>query len=408
MADIHELLPGSALHFRTRNTAIEQVWSPWQFVAPGRRHSDPQTAALEIRRAAERVVGAWAETDKSVLLELSGGLDSSIVGACLRGRKARVVCCTVATSVPGGDERRYAGLVAEALNAKLYVQDLRVENARIDFPTLPQFATPRIGLLQHAVDQLMDAEGARHQVDSFFSGGGGDTVFGYLTTAAPAADALRERGPAAAMNSIRDLSELHQCTLWKAARLTLRKLLKAPKAPYTTDRSFLNPSKVAGPPESHPWCTAPDDALPGDRERISDLAMTQFYRDSVPRGMNRQLRMPLLSQPVVEACLKVPSWMWIAGGRNRAVARSAFADLLPPEILSRRSKGTFMGYLGAVYQKNRHQIEDFLLTGHLHAEGFLDTRALQQFVDSDQPARDTTFTRVVDLCMVENWVRQQS
>lgn len=159
--------------------------------------------------------------------------------------------------------------------------------------------------------------------------------------------------------------------------------------------------------EPHPWFVAPDGALPGDRERIFDLAGTQVFRDGLARGTKWPLRMPLLSQPVVEACLKVPSWMWIAGGRNRAVARDAFADVLPADILYRRSKGTFMNYSGAVYRRNRSRLREYLLTGRLEGHGLLDGDALRRFFDRDLGTREDTFMRIFDLCAAENWVRHQ-
>jgi len=115
--------------------------------------------------------------------------------------------------------------------------------------------------------------------------------------------------------------------------------------------------------------------------------------------------MPLLSQPVVESCLRIPTWMWISGGRNRAVARSAFADILPLEVLNRRSKGTFMNYLGEVFQRNKPQIQEFLLSGRLGERGLLDLTAIRSFMESDLPLHGYVFTRIFDLCRVENWVR---
>lgn len=126
-----------------------------------------------------------------------------------------------------------------------------------------------------------------------------------------------------------------------------------------------------------------------------------------PRSAKRHLRMPLLSQPVVEACLKVPSWMWIAEGRNRAVARDAFADVLPADVLHRRSKGTFTNYSGAVYRRNKSRLREYLLTGQLAKHGLLDIDALRQFFDRGLGQQDDTFMRIFDLCAVENWVRHQ-
>lgn len=407
LADISELLPGCALRIRGADAAIQQAWSPWEFVAPGRRHTRLDAAAVEIREAVMMVTRAWAKADRSLLLELSGGLDSSIVGTCLRNVPARVTCCTVKTPMPGADERRYASLIADTLNAELQIAELSLDSARFDFPSPPHAAMPRVGPLQFAVNEVMEAEGKRYGATAFFSGGGGDSVFSYLRTAAPAVDAFKERGARAGIAAIRDLSELHQCTKWTATRLTLRKLLRPPKSPCRMDTSFIMPGKAARSPERHPWHAAPDDAFPGDRERIFELAGNQLFRDNAPRGTNRYLRMPLLSQPVVEACLKAPSWMWIEGGRNRAVARAAFADHLPTEVLNRRSKGTYMDYLGAVYRKQKDAMQDFLLTGRLQAQGLLDANALYAYMQGDLPARNRSFTRVLDLCMVENWLRHQ-
>lgn len=117
--------------------------------------------------------------------------------------------------------------------------------------------------------------------------------------------------------------------------------------------------------------------------------------------------LPLLSQPVVEACLRVPTWMWIAEGRNRSVARAAFADVLPSVILNRRSKGSYLGFFAAVYKRGRMQMLDLLATGHLRARGLLDIKAIEYVVRNDLPPNESSFVRIFDLCMVENWLRHQ-
>lgn len=408
LVGLSELLPGCQLDICGDDEATEEVWTPWDFVTQKHRHRELHEAQAELRRTIESTVNCWAKTDTSLLLELSGGLDSSIVAACLRGAHARIACCNLVTPVPGADERQYAMLMADALHTELHVEWYDFENANFDFPPPPHAVAPSTWFLQHASNQLKEAIGKSLNINSFFSGGGGDTVFCYTRTAAPAADAFRERGMIAGITAISELAELHQCTVWKAGRLALKKLLAPPKPARKADRSFLSTTPSQDAPELHPWFTAPDGALAGDRERIFDLAGTQVFRDGLARSTRRQLRMPLLSQPVVEACLKVPSWMWIAGGRNRAVAREAFADVLPFEILHRRSKGTFMNYSGTVYRRSKNQLRKYLLTGQLEEHGLLDHNALRRFFDRDLPPKDDTFIRIFDLCAVENWIRHQS
>ena len=118
--------------------------------------------------------------------------------------------------------------------------------------------------------------------------------------------------------------------------------------------------------------------------------------------------MPLLSQPVIEACLRVPSWMWFHGGQNRAIARLAFSHELPPRILARRSKGTFTAYLGAIYRRRMKDMLDLLLGGELEAHRLLDTGKLLEMAERDIPRNDNAFMRLFQLCTYENWIREQT
>lgn len=377
-----ELLPGCMLLIEGQAISISQAWSPWNFIAPSKRLSDPVEATCILRETITKVVKSMAETDRSLLLELSGGLDSSIVGACLAQAQAQIACCTAITPLPGADERRYARLIADQLGAELLQRPLDFNEADISFP-LPQHSLrPAVWVLGHAVSRVMDEAAALQDVRSHFSGSGGDTVFGYLSTAAPAADAFRAHGIAAGVHAVADLSKLHGCTMLKAARLTCRKLFLPPKPPCKADTSLLAHTGISAPLELHPWLEAPDEALPGDRERIFDLCGNQLFADATLRAGERRVRMPLLSQPVMEVCLRVPSWMWIADGKNRAIARSAFAGQLHHDVLNRRSKGTFMNYTYSVYERNKEMIRHFLLDGHLQAHGLLNPTMLNRFLDT--------------------------
>ncbi len=407
LAGIRELLPGTGLHLQGSRAEVGPMWSPWAFVGRPHRFARIDDAATRLRSAVEDTVKAWATVDEAALVELSGGLDSSIVASCLRGSRARIHCLTVVPTLPGADERLYAAPVARGLGVDLHVESLEVAGAGFDDPVPPWTVVPGGGPLQGAVDRIMASVAAREALHCFYSGGGGDTVFGYLGGAAPAADAFRERGLLAALRAIRDLSELHRCTFWLAARTTLQALAASRGQPPRASAELLDRTKVPDAPDTHPWWDAPADALPGDRERVDGLAATQLFRDTLPRGVRHWFRLPLLSQPVMETCLSIPTWMWVADGRNRAVARLAFADALPAPVLHRRSKGNFSQYNAAVYRRNKEAMRRFLLEGRLRDHGLLDADALSVFLDRPLPPRDRSFMRIFDLCRAENWVRRQ-
>jgi asparagine synthase (glutamine-hydrolysing) len=407
LVGIRELLPGSILRLDGVEATVGQVWSPWRFVCPPHRLAKVEDAALQLRAAVEGTVAAYAAVDKAALIELSGGLDSSVVAASLGGTSARMHCLTIVPTLPGADERLYAESLTRSLGVHLHAQTLDVASAHFDDAVPEWTLAPGGGPLQTAVDQIMARAAIREDLRCFYSGGGGDTVFGYLGGVAPAVDTYRELGLGGALRAVRDLSELHRCTFWRAAKLTLQHLASSGGQPTRANEALLDRSRVPARPDSHPWWQAPPGVLPGDRERVDGLAATQLFRDTLPRGMQHWFRLPLLSQPVMEACLSVPSWMWITGGSNRAVARLAFSDVLPAPVLHRRSKGNFSQYNGAVYRRNKDSMRRFLLEGHLQAHGLLDADALSEYFGRPLAPRDRSFMRIFDLCRTENWVRHQ-
>lgn len=94
----------------------------------------------------------------------------------------------------------------------------------------------------------------------------------------------------------------------------------------------------------------------------------------------------------------------IGGG---TIARLAFADMLPPVALHRRSKGVFSQYNAAFYNRNKAAMRRFLLEGRLRDRGLLDAQALSDFFERPQAPRDRSYMRIVDLCRMENWLRHQ-
>lgn len=404
---IRELLPGCMMRMTGRGVVEQAAWSPWDFVRPGQRHRCPVEAATCVRAAVTKAVSAWASLDGSVLLELSGGLDSSIVGACLRDTEAKVACCTLTTPLSGTDERPYARHVADLLGSALHTLHIGADVLNLDYPPPAGAVMPGMTPVQERVDAALTAAAENHGARSFMSGAGGDTVFCFLGNASPAADAFRHAGPRAGFTAVYNISALHGCTVPRATRLTARKLLRGPKPSRPANLAFLSQDAKLIEPMPHPWLDAPRNARIGDREWIAALAGTQCYPDGTARNRFRPVRFPLLAQPVMEACLRVPTWMWVAGGRNRAIARDAFADKLPPPVLNRRSKGSYVPFAGLLYARYRTDMLRFLEHGELASRRLLDVPALRTFMGSDAPPKDVSFLRAFDLCMIENWVRHQ-
>jgi asparagine synthase (glutamine-hydrolysing) len=402
---VKELLAGQMTSLTLQGDVETCRWTPWTFASLEHAITDRAEAVALVAAETQRCVSAWASRSGAILLELSGGLDSSIVAACLQGQSSAVSALTFATPEAEGDERKYAALVAERTG--LALRSLVLAASAADVERVSQRLSPRpgAGLLQQVTNSAISDFVAERHIDSFFGGGGGDNVFCFLGTAAPAADVLRVQGVSALFwRTVENLSAIHGCTYWTACRLALKRALRRPP-PWRQNRLFLAPDAVPPEPDFHPWLDRPRNALPGKIEHVASLMRIQNAPDGKDRVEIAPVRYPLLSQPLVELCLRIPSWMWVDGGRNRSVARDAFADRLPAEILQRRGKGDFTGFCGAAFSRQRRALANLLLEGWLAREGLLDREAVEAYLSKAEPPKDLDFFRLLEIAGVETWAR---
>ena len=158
-------------------------------------------------------------------------------------------------------------------------------------------------------------------------------------------------------------------------------------------------------PEPHPWLEAPRAALPGTREHVSALLRIQHLVDPESRLANLPFLHPLIAQPLVELCLQVPTWLWVRGGHNRAVARAAFRGLLPRRSWTGEARGGCEGMCVRAYLRHRSDIADLLLGGLLREAGLLDPTALETYLENEGPPADARYFRIFELVSAELWLR---
>jgi asparagine synthase (glutamine-hydrolysing) len=111
-----------------------------------------------------------------------------------------------------------------------------------------------------------------------------------------------------------------------------------------------------------------------------------------------------VSQPIIETCLSVPSWEWRAGGRDRSLARRAFAKDLPPIILDRRVKGTPGRFAARLLDHFRGPIRERVLGGRLAANRIVDVPALEKALAGDRPVADLERVRILEIVNAEAWI----
>lgn len=405
---LQELLSGMEMTVAgDGNSSLTTFWSPWNSWSRQSLITDEAEAVDRLRFAVTDCVQAWTRRFDRIILNLSGGLDSSIVAAALPNQ-ASATCLTLVTSGPSGDERVYAREISQKLNLPLVERLLERDQVDLSRSAGVRFPRPTVRAFAQAGDAhglaLANAEGA----DAFFNGGGGDNVFCYLQSGAPIADQMLIEGIGrGTIRAVGDMSRLAKASIWAVAQSGLKKRFSRGAAyHWPVELSFLNAdakdevAKVRG----HPWLDAPAGALPGTASHIALLLRIQNHLDS-ERGFHRPVISPLLSQPIVELCLQIPTWLWFRGGRNRSIARQAFADKLPPSLATRLSKGTPDSFVASLFEQHRSMIADMLSEGVLAQQGLLDVGQIRASIHGHGHGLDADFWRLMRLVDIEAWAR---
>lgn len=395
---VSELLPGEVMRLGA-GTEGQAAWSPWDFTL----RPPIRGRAEELRELVVSIVTAWSARFDRVQLELSGGIDSSIVAACLGAAGARWRAVTIATPDPDGDERIYARAVCERLSAEL--EEVLLPRAIPDpLDPLPHLRVRPGGFgLLTANDQTLLETARDYGADAIFSGTGGDGTFGYHATIAPALDAFRFAGPRAGLAAAADLAEITGDNIWHALWLVVRGLVVKPRQ-WPVDTSLLS-DRFAGARPSHPWTVGADGVAPGQRSYAMKLLLIQTFLDGYDRAFVLPKIAPLLSQPLVEYGLGIQSWQWGEGGQNRAFARDAFREDLPEIILARRSKGRILSLFLPAYEQNRARLRSFLLDGWLAGAGVVDVEAIDDLLSGRTKANAILMIRILQLTDMERWAR---
>jgi asparagine synthase (glutamine-hydrolysing) len=389
----------------TRST----LWSPWTWTRRDRLIFDREEAASNLLSTARECVASCAEPDRAILLKLSGGLDSSVVASCLAHAGIPFRALNLVTDDASGDERSYARMVAGRLGAALV--ECRRDPSRVNLARSParDLARPSIPLFRQESERIAFAEARRAGLSLLMDGGGGDNVFCSLQSASPVADCLLVRqGRRHLGRTISSLAEIAHVSMAEVLCAGVRRVLRRSRDyRWPLVRSYLSADASASLAalQAHPWLRAPRRTLPGSASHVALLAAAQSYVEGLDPEAAVPLVAPLLAQPLVELCLRIPSWLWFDEGLNRAVTRHGFARDLPAAIVRRRFKGSPDAFVAQLFEHHAGRIREDLVDGELVALGLLDRAALLRTLEPGVLLREGDLQRIMSLYDAEIWSR---
>jgi len=399
---IEALLPGVLARLDAPDRG-EALWRPDTFA----RRPTPSAEREALRAVVDDCTRRLAAPYRTVVAEISGGLDSAIVATslCAAAPRARVAAAiNYYADRREGDERRFARLVAEA--AGLELTEVAKDGAPITEADLREVAggtRPMIGGVDAPRDRDTAARAQALLAEAIFSGQGGDAVFFQAPSPRVFADALA--GGAAGTGWLSLALEVALWTrrsVWAVAWDAWRE--HRDKAPPPA-RAALPGDWQDAPFPHHPWLVGVDDLPAGKRLHLRGVANAVLYRTPVRRSEVADLVYPLLAQPVVETCLALPTYVLTRGGRDRALARAAFADRLPLSVWARRGKGDLGAFYGRVVAASLDTLRPLLLDGRLCASGLLDRRVLEVALTPERLMWEGRVSAILQAAAIEAWIQ---
>lgn len=413
---VTQVLAGQCVETRAGITRRLFYWDPLR-IADSEPIEDPRAAAAALRQCVREVIHAWASRYEHLLLSLSGGLDSSIVLACLRDAPSqpRITCFHYYPLGADLDERAFAR--AAAARAGLQLIERARDSAFSLQPLLGLHRSPEPTNYPYFLEHSrLDAElAAEHGAGAVVIGFGGDQLFYQECAQWAAGDFLHRRGPRPGLLRVAlDAAQMDGLSFWRVLRAAASSYLLherwSPLQEAGRMRPLLVPEAIEQARRSagflHPLLRHPRGAPSGKLWHAHQISQPFDFYDPLGRSGDAQRIAPLYSQPLMELCLRIPTYVLTHGGWDRAVARRAFHEDLPPEIRNRRHKGGIEEHLRLTLEHNRPLLRELLLDGALVREGIVDRGRLEEVLSGRATPIAAGSGELLEYAGIEAWLRR--
>jgi asparagine synthase (glutamine-hydrolysing) len=414
--EVSQVLGGECIATRAAQASRQFYWNTLQ-IAASTPIEDVAEAARLLRDRTRDCVRAWTFGHESIVHLLSGGLDSSIVLACLRDSptSSRLTCLNFHSPGSNTDERDYARLAAAGVDCDM------VERPRISALSLEPLLQVRKSCIP--ADNYFYLDGGRVESElaaekratALFSGYGGDQLFYQARARFAAAEYLSRHGIGPGLFTVAlDAARVDRLSVWNVLGEALTHGLLGRRWSSRSDvgvkRALLNADVIRdiSRDESllHPWMRAPG--------RVSSAKIWHAYQLLFPYDFYHPLGAdsdpepvtPLFSQPLLELVLRIPTWLLTLGGWDRALARRAFQHDMPRQIVTRRTKGGREEHAKSILVRNIAFARELLHDGRLVQAGILEKDRVVDVL-SGKPTRTVSSNVELYACLsVEAWLRQ--
>jgi len=378
---ILELLPGMGLHIQPNGScSLEQLWNVAE--CGGSFIADTDSFEHTLLNTMRSCLKAWVGESAGVCLELSGGADSSGLMILLRDilpeHKNIIGINYIDSKTPSSNEIVHAQEVADMCNAQLHFIDWQDASLLDPLPHAWRPNKPTTFLMFNKTGQQLHDFALQHGCSEIMNGQGGDHVFLAPQPIDSLADYWLDKGLRGITKPLAELSNTNRMPWWMLVRDTTKNIFKH----YTThdDKLLNNESGIYFDPAFMHNKKEEDFYLqksiaqfyPAKKTHVKSLFHGVAFADRDQRIAGRTITHPLLSQPIVELGLRIPTYQSFNNGFDRIFFRNSVSRIKKPHALWRTIKGDTNSSMAKSFAANAGHVQDMILDGYFGTSGIIN------------------------------------
>lgn len=445
---IHKLPAGTFLqaHAGQKQARPMAYWSARAVAEAGQRNrfrGSDQEAVAELEQLLSQAVGGQMVADVPLGAFLSGGIDSTTVVALMQAQSARPVkTFTIGFDEAGYNEAEHAHAVARHLGTEHTELYVKPEEAQSVIPLLPGlYDEPFADSSQ--IPTYLVSRLAKSHVTVSLSGDGGDELFAGYNRYFWAQNIWRRLGwlPQSVRAALAGVLTTLPPSAWNSAFRKFDRLLPA-------NLRYANPGdklhKLAGilavrnaeeiywglvshwrhPAQIVKDATEPATVLTDASQwaDVPDLTHRMMYLDTVTylpddiltkvdraaMGVSLETRVPLLDHRVLEFAWTLPLGMKLRDGQSKWLLRQVLYRHVPKALIERPKMG--FGIPLDVWLRGplRAWAEELLSPTRLEAEGYFQSRPIQQKWREHLSGKRNWSYDLWDVLMFQSWLERQA
>lgn len=428
---IDKLEPGSFMICTSRGSPLAtRYWTPPEPNTSNASNVSLAEFANELKGQVMDAVRVRLTSDVPLGAFLSGGIDSGCIVACMAQISSEPIrTFSIGFEEEAFNELPYARQVADLYSTRHEEFIVRPSAAQI-LPTLVRhYGEPFAD--SSAIPSYYVAQVARQQVTVAISGDGGDELFGgyerYEAVAkwarldfvpialrravfGRACDALIRARPLGYTErfakGLRMLAEnlpgryshymaiFKESERWRLCTNQFRLLTAASRTELP-----LFPSFSEGATESLSWMMRHD-----QRWYLGDCLLAKTDIASMAHGL--EVRSPLLDQDLATFAATIPAVHKRRDGTGKVLLRRAFADMLPPAILSKPKTGFAIPLARWLRGELRPIVLELLSESAVRRRGLFDFHTVSSMVNDHMSGQRDYSNRIWSLVFLEAWFRE--